>query len=205
MLKPCENYGHVMQVPVMSAARRYVFMPYERVVLRLGMHGLDLQAELARTGIPPWFMPNASRRRRVKGWGGYSKRTHRGWIADVATNGDPARASMRTANFDAHRFTSAPLDGRETDVLLYLPEGTQPTEQHCDDLDAMFRAQRPAAGAPLSLTDHDLLRELAMFDRWCAYCGPGKCGRRCTCSCHLPVRRRLQGDAYTQRRIMRTR
>jgi hypothetical protein len=93
----------------------------------LGCYGVDLRKEERRSGVPPWFMPNASRRARAHVWTHHSP-WH--WVHYV---GHLLRMHYGGRG-EHHRL----------ELLLYLREGEHPfTPHHSDAVYALLNGLPP--------------------------------------------------------------
>jgi hypothetical protein len=118
MLEPCPNRGDQfwdLACDVRAAAEEDAFVPpLPRRPRNLGVYGVDLRREERRSGVPAWFMPDSSRRRRAHCW----------------THESPWRWVQYVAHIlDIYYWTGAKL--RRLQLALYLVAG-EPWEPHAE-------------------------------------------------------------------------
>ena len=101
---------------VNAAALRATVPPLPERQRDTGMHRLNLQTEYRRTGVPEWFKPNASRRRRTHAW----------------TNEGPARWVLWRGHHVKLLWAGQARHHR-LDVRVYLRDG-QPVGPCVDDV-----------------------------------------------------------------------
>lgn len=132
---------------------------YDRPRVRTGIHELDLEREAHRSGVPAWWRPWLSRRQRCATWCVPAARRERRPV-------DLRRVSIKLVRFDGHMFGCRVARDHEIRVLLYLPAGERPTEQHALDLTAFILADaRPLTVADLDGAVPELLLKMAVPQR----------------------------------------
>lgn len=109
--------------------------------LFLGVYGLDLAREKRESGVPGWFRPNASRRKRRGAWGALRKaERERRELAQLLS-------FVRAREVVGHRYVSRITFATraypwarpvELELRLYLPAGERPTPENARDVDRVF-------------------------------------------------------------------